>query len=371
MIQSNRQPGSAFKPLLYAAGLENGYTPASVLLDSPQALGGADHNLNWKPRNYDGKFEGQMTFRKSLEHSRNIPTIKLVQDIGVQKTIDFVTRLGFEADMPKDLSISLGSFGVNLENIVKAYAVFPNGGRKVKLRSILSIKDRFGNIYTFENEPDSENKEEQITPAQQEAEEVKPKIVPPQEGELANKTPEGPAINPFLLNLTEKQVYDERLAYLMTNLLRGVIRYGTGRQTAHISSFIGGKTGTTNSYVDAWFVGFSSNLVTGVWTGFDDNKTMGFGETGAKSALPIWREYMREGIKRRGERDFIAPEGIINVLVDRDTGKVANSNTTNSFMESFVEGTEPGAEEIPENIEEIQDNPGQIILEDEDYYNDQ
>jgi penicillin-binding protein 1A len=151
VVQSNRQPGSAFKPILFAAGLENGFTPASVLLDSPSALGGADASLNWKPRNYDGKFKGQMTFRTALEHSRNIPTIKLVQEVGVKKITDFIKRIGVEVELPQDLSISLGSFGINLENLVKSYAIFPNGGKKIDLKSIISIKDRYGNLYSFEH----------------------------------------------------------------------------------------------------------------------------------------------------------------------------------------------------------------------------
>ncbi len=373
ILQSNRQPGSAFKPILFAVGLENGFTPSSIILDSPQALGGAEEGLNWKPRNYDGKFQGQMTFRTALEKSRNIPTIKLVQEVGVQRFIDFVSRVGLDVDLPKDLSISLGSFGVNMTNLVKAYAIFPNGGRRLKLKSILSIKDRFGGIYSFENKDESEEK-----PVEPEggklAEEVKVTESPVEGAEVATditQVEDKPAVNPYLINLDKDQVYDERLAYIMTNLMKGVIKHGTGKSTRNISSFIGGKTGTTNSYVDAWFVGFSSNLVTGVWTGFDDNKTLGWAETGAKSALPIWREFMEAGIARRGERDFPIPEGIINVLIDKGTGRLANSNTTDPFMESFVEATEPGAEEVSEDLDEIKENPGQIILEDEDYYADQ
>jgi penicillin-binding protein 1A len=378
VIQSNRQPGSAFKPLIFAAGLENGFTAASILLDSPQALGGADSNLNWKPRNYDGKFKGQMTFRTSLEKSRNIPTIKLVQEVGVKKITDFIKRIGVEVELPQDLSISLGSFGINLENLVKSYAIFPNGGKKIDLKSIISIKDRYGNLYSFEQEEEEDLEILDIAAMSK----VNEPIVDKKPDEEKSDDEEGEKneediaaeeeqINPYLLNLGGDQVYDERLAYLMTNLLRGVVQYGTGRNTSNISSFIGGKTGTTNSYVDAWFVGFSSNLVTGVWTGFDNNKTMGWAESGAKSALPIWRGFMESGLRRRGERDFTPPEGIVNVLIDRKSGKLAGSNTKESFMESFVEGTEPGVEEVVEDIEDIEENPGQIILEDDDYYSDQ
>src|SRR5690606_24465081 len=165
VVQSNRQPGSAFKPLIYATGLENGYTPASILLDSPQALGGVDSSLNWKPRNYEGNFEGEVTFRKALVHSKNVPTIKLAQDVGVEKIIKFVERLKIQTELPHDLSISLGSFGVNLLDLVKAFAIFPNGGRMIKLKSILNVTDRNGKTYHLENITlEGEKKEEALKP---------------------------------------------------------------------------------------------------------------------------------------------------------------------------------------------------------------
>ncbi|MEX0799463.1 MAG: PBP1A family penicillin-binding protein [Bacteriovoracaceae bacterium] len=367
-VQSNRQPGSAFKPVIYAAGLENGFTPATMLLDSPQALGGADDSLSWKPRNYDGKFKGEMTFRKALETSRNMPTIRLTQDVGVSRIRNLVERLNVDADLPKDLSVSLGSFGMNLLDLVKAYSIFPNGGRKVKLKSIISIKDRFGKVHHLEDanqDPGLEDEKIEIAandsslkkPADEQ--EKAPDSIE-EEGEV--KTEE----NPFLQSLNEDQVYDARLAYLMTNLLKGVIQNGTGRGAKNISSFIGGKTGTTNNYVDAWFLGFSSKIVTGVWTGFDNNDTLGWGETGAKSALPIWKDFMELGLKKYGEYDFPTPGGIVNVAIDPKTGKLAKSNTSSSFMEAFVEGTEPGSfqEEVENNTQDLTDS----FMEDEEYY---
>ena len=176
--------------------------------------------------------------------------------------------------------------------------------------------------------------------------------------------------NPFLTGLVGDQVYDSRLAFVMTNLLRGVVLYGTGRSAKEVSSFLGGKTGTTNNYVDAQFIGFSSNLVTGVWTGFDNNESLGFGETGARSALPIWKEFMRAGIKRYGENDFRVPSGIVNVVIDRETGRLARSGSARAFTESFAEGTEPGAE--PDNKSEvIIPETGGPIYEEDEYFNNQ
>ena len=180
-------------------------------------------------------------------------------------------------------------------------------------------------------------------------------------------------INSFLLNLNDEQVYDTRLAYIMTKLLQGVVLNGTGRKAKDISSFLGGKTGTTNLYIDALFVGFSANVVTGVWTGFDSNETLGWGETGAKSALPIWRSYMKDYLKKYGELDFKAPSGIINVLIDKKKGVQVEDKVSDVMMEVFVEGTEPGnvdadADEI---ILDNQEKEGEktSILEDDAFFN--
>jgi len=369
-VQSNRQPGSAFKPIIFASGIENGFTPASILLDSPQALGGVDDSLSWKPRNYDGKFKGEMTLRKALETSRNIPTIRLSQQVGVDKIKNLVERVKVDAELPNDLSVSLGSFGINLLDLVKLYSIFPNGGRKVKIKSIISITGRDGKLHFLEDrqqDPGLKDEDEPSEPIKDDISEAleKPKeIALDENGEPIEEEKED--INPFLVNLNEDQVYDSRLAYIMTNLLKGVIQNGTGRGARNISSFIGGKTGTTNNYVDAWFLGFSSKLVTGVWTGFDNNDTLGWGETGAKSALPIWKAFMDLGIKRLGEYDFQTPSGIVNVSINPVTGKLSKSGGQNSFMESFVEGTEPGS--VDEETEKDEEDNTSINYVDEDYY---
>ncbi|TDJ09501.1 MAG: PBP1A family penicillin-binding protein [Deltaproteobacteria bacterium] len=346
-LQSKRQPGSCFKPFLYAAGLEEGMTPASIIIDSPEALAGVDETLKWKPRNYDGKFKGPITFRHALEHSRNVPTIKLANKLGIRKILEFIKRIDLNAEVDQDLSIALGSFGISLIDIVKAYGIFPNKGKLIRTKAIISVMDRDGNpveINFFKREVP------QIT-------EVEPEILEEE--------------NPYLENLAGDYVYDARLSYLMTNLLRGVILYGTGRGARRISPFIGGKTGTTNNYVDAWFLGFSANLVTGVWTGFDNNQTLGWGETGAKAALPIWREFMKEGLKKFGERDFVPPKGIVNVLVDKETGELAKDSAKVAFMESFVEGTQPGTIKAPKEEDKEPGEESKIILEDDEYYNAQ
>lgn len=365
-IQSKRQPGSAFKPLLFAAALENGFNPSSIIMDSPETLGGVDSSLNWKPRNYDGKYKGPMTFRNSLEQSRNVPTIKIAEQLGVPAILDFAERIGFNAKLDEDLSLALGSFGVTLVDIVKTYGIFPNGGKRFETKSIISVTDRDGNPVIFE-EKKEEDLEDVSIPTPVPTEESEPEEVA--EGEGTEEVEEVKE-NPFLVSLGGDQVYDPRLAYLMTNLLRGVVLHGTGRSAKDVSLYIGGKTGTTNNYVDAWFIGFSSNVSTGVWTGFDDNKTIGWPESGAKASLPIWRGYMKESIKKYGEREFRVPIGIVNVKVDKGTGKPVKNNFDTSFMESFVEGTEPGSEVNENQKEEPSDNIDNI-LEEDDFYNNQ
>lgn len=324
VIQSARQPGSSFKPFIYAAALENGYTPVTSLLDMPQALGGAEDSLSWKPRNYDGEFKGPMTFRYALEVSRNIPAIRLLQDVGVNKMTELVARFGMKADLPKDMTISLGSFGISLAELVRGYAVFPNGGKRIPLRNVTSIKDRYGKSYT-------------------------PHIYRPVESDLpkVESTPsdvegEAPKIsgNLFHQNLKDNQVYDPRLAYIMTNLLNGVVLYGTGAPAASVSGNLGGKTGTTSSFVDALFVGFSQNLVVGAWTGFDDNRPLGYGESGTKAALPMWIDYMSAAVGKMGAPNFNVPSGITHVSINKQSGRPVPAGQ-GGFMEAFVEGFDP------------------------------
>jgi len=361
-LQSKRQPGSSFKPLLYAAALENGYTPSSIIIDSPETLGGVDQSLNWKPRNYDGKFKGPVTFRNSLEQSRNVTTIKIASDLGVKKIVDFSKRIGFNAELDKDLSLALGSFGVTLVDIVSTYAIFPNGGLRLKPRSILSIHDRNGNEVAFD-ERQADLRVVEVKDTDDQSSNEKEKSMSDSDDEPENKVKE----NRYTDFLKGDQIYDRRLAYIMTNLLKGVVHHGTGRGTRSVSNYLGGKTGTTNNYVDAWFIGFSPRLATGVWTGLDDNGTLGWGETGAKSALPAWREFMRASIKKYGESEFAAPIGIVNVKVDKETGKVIKKQGKQGFLEAFVEGDLPGKSKFIKK-EELSDS---ILLEEDDFYNNQ
>lgn len=350
VIQSSRQPGSSFKPFIYAASLENGYNPSSILMDTPQALGGVDETLSWKPRNYDGEFNGPMTFRNALEVSRNIPTVRLVQDLGVAKINNFVNRLHINADLPKDMSLSLGSFGISLAELTKGFAIFPNGGRAIRLKHILSITDR--------------NNKKYLPPAADAGwkESAKPAPAP----EAAEAAPTNS--NPFQQGLTSTQVYDRRLAYVMTNILRGVTLYGTASAAGKLGSNFGGKTGTTNNFVDALFVGFSQNLVVGTWAGFDDNRPMGYGEGGGKTALPIWIDYMASAIQKFGAPEFPIPEGISHVLINKATGKPIDPGASNGFMESYVTGFDQTSSPAGFDSE---GKPANSTIDDDEYFMNQ
>lgn len=354
-IQSLRQPGSSFKPFIYAASLENGYTPSSILMDSPQALGGVDNSLSWKPRNYDGEFKGPMTLRNALEVSRNIPTVRLVQDLGVNKLHDFIGRWHIKAQIPKDMSLSLGSFGISLAELTKGYAVFPNGGKAIRLMHITSIKDRSGKAYTIPAADSNWPAEKNPSPA---AENTDGAVTPPQG-------------NPFLAGLNSTQVYDPRLAYVMSNILRGVTLYGTAAAAGRLSTNIGGKTGTTNNYIDALFVGFSANLVVGTWVGFDDNRPLGYGETGGKTALPMWMDYMAAAITKFGAPEFPVPEGVVQMLVNKETGKPVSPGSS-GFLESFVAGFDPNSDTTGVFDQNAQSRDGKpTSLDDASYWENQ
>lgn len=343
-VQSKRQPGSAFKPFIYASALENGFTPSSVLLDTPQALNGVDKEVDWKPRNYDGKFKGFLTLRKSLEESRNVPTITLLRKMGLHKLEKFLKRLGLNLSREIDLSIALGSFGFSLLDMTRLYSLFPNGGKAIQPKTITSITARDGEDLTLKEQEELAKKNDKVN---------KNVIV---DGRLN-----------FQSGLSGTQILDPKLSFIMTQMLKGVIDNGTGRKASYVHPEIGGKTGTTNSYIDAWFIGFSSNMVTGVWTGFDDNKTLGHGESGAKAAMPIWSDYMQKAVKLRKPGKFISPSGVIAVKINRRTGKIAQAEKPEeTSTEYFVKGTEPGG---LYSEERKFDEMG--IIDDEDYYSSQ
>lgn len=291
-IQSRRQPGSAFKPVIYTAALLKGYTPASVIIDSPIVFEDSETSFKWKPDNYEKKFHGPTLLRDALAQSRNIISIKLLRDIGIEETIETARMLGITSPLSHDLSIALGSSGVSLLELVTTYSIFANEGNLIEPIFITKIIDRNGNVLEM-----------------REAE--------------------------------KKRVLDRATAYIMTNLLESVVKSGTGRRVRALNRPVAGKTGTTNELNDAWFIGFTPRYITGAWVGFDEEQPLGRGETGARAASPIWLGFMQEVLTDKPVRVFPVPEGVVFSKIDAETGLLPIPESKKTRFEVFKEGTAP------------------------------
>lgn len=319
-IHSRRQPGSAFKPFIYAAALEKGFTPSTLLMDSPVEYMGHDGGSYWAPKNYDKHFMGPITFRNALAHSRNVVTVKILEDVGVGFTLKFIKKFGIESQIKRDLSIALGTSGVSMLEMTAGFGVFANGGEKVKPIFIKKIVTMKGEVLE-ENYPyvESEEKEE----AENEEEE--------------SEKPPSPVLN--------ERVISPQNAFIMTHLLQGVIQHGTGQRAKILGRPIAGKTGTSSDYIDAWFIGYTPSLLTGVWVGFDDKTSLGKQETGARAALPIWIGFMDQALKDTPIETFKPPEGLTLVKVNLETGLPGDGDTPATILEAFVEGSVPWEKE--------------------------
>ena len=296
--QSRRQPGSAFKPFIYAAALDKGYTAATMIIDSPVVFEDTERDFIWKPNNYKKKFFGPTLFREALVKSRNIVTIKILQDIGIDYAINYSRRLGIISNMNRDLSIALGSSGLSLLEIVNAYSVFSNLGYLIEPVFITKIYDRDGNLLE------------------------------------ASK-------------LIRKKVIDMSTAYIMTNILESVVQSGTGWRIKALQRPVAGKTGTTNNLFDAWFIGYTPRYTTGVWVGLDQEAPLGKSETGSRAASPIWLDFMKNILKGKPAKTFNVPEGLVFAKIDAKTGLLPIKESEKTIFECFKEGTIP-TEHTPE-----------------------
>lgn len=328
--QAHRQPGSAFKPFIYGAALEKGYTPVSEVVDRPVVYTDPVSGFVWAPRNYGRHFYGPMPLRNALKKSVNNATVHLFRDLGVDFVIDYASRFGIRSPLERDLSLALGSSSMTLLELTTAYSVFPNKGRLIAPRFIRRVSRRNGTVLLEDvllGDPGKGSAGDELEIAQAGASEP---AAPGLEAEGTSS--EGPG----------DRVISEASAYLMSDLLSAVVQEGTGRGLRRLGRPLAGKTGTTNEQGDAWFMGFSPDLTTGVWVGHDDNRLLGFGETGAGAALPVWRDFMRVALADLEIRDFEVPaELIVFERIDRDTGLLADSNTQNAYFQPFLEGTEP------------------------------
>ena len=293
-VQAHRQVGSAFKPIVYTAAIDRGYTPVSMLMDTPASFQTGPHQPPYSPLNYDRKFEGPVTLRHALEQSRNVPAVRVMEQLGPTQVIAYARRLGLQGSLPPFLAVALGAAEATLIDITSAYSAYPNQGVRMKPYGVMKVSDREGNILE-ENRPEP------------------------------------------------KDAIRADTAYVMTHLLRGVVQRGTGARAAALKWPIGGKTGTTDDYTDAWFIGFDPDISIGVWVGYDVKRSMGPAGTGSDSALPIWIEIMRAWIGDRTDPPaFDAPGNIVFAAVDRYSGEAAVDGIPGAITEAFIAGTQPG-----------------------------
>jgi len=297
--QAKRQPGSAFKPFIFTAAFDKGMTPATILMDSPVIYRDTLKDSLWKPRNFSEKFYGPTTLRTALIKSRNLVTIKLLKEIGIDYAADYVVNMGITTPLARDLSMALGTSGITLLDMVRGYGIFANGGKRVKPLFIKKIVDRTGNMVE-ENRPEAE------------------------------------------------QAVDPGIAYITSHLLQEVVKGGTGWRVRALGRPVAGKTGTTNDLKDAWFMGFTPSLVAGVWVGFDDLKPLGKYETGSRAASPIFLYFMKKALEGTSIESFSPPEGVVFAKIDPETGALAGPGSEKYIFECFLEGTEP-TETVPED----------------------
>ena len=305
--QALRQPGSAFKPFVYAVALENNYTPSSLVLDAPLVLDQGVDLKKWKPENYGKKFYGLSTLRVGLEKSRNLMTVRIAQNLGVDKITNFTKRMNIYKKPEELLSISLGSAETTLLNLTSAYCSFVNGGKLIKPVMIDRIQDGEGNTI-INNENRKCTNCDKISYTGKEF----PKIEDDYEKVLSPQT-----------------------AYQLTSILQGVVERGTGKKLRKLGLNLAGKTGTTNNNTDAWFIGYTSNLVIGVYVGMDNPQPLGKFETGSKAALPIFEEFVKNAVKKSDARPFKVPKDITLMVVDPNTGNKAKFSSKNTIIESY------------------------------------
>ena len=330
VTQSRRQPGSAFKPIIYAAAIDRGLTPSTIIVDSPVSFTDTAGNV-WSPKNYDEKFKGPVTVRQALAESRNVPTVKILQRTGVGFVLKYARRLGISSPLGKNLSLALGSGEVTLFELTRAFAVFDSQGKRVRPVFIRKIVNREGQIIAVNRRvPDPNAKDSR-----------KEEPGPPGDDEPFLKQA---SANPD--DFPPGNVISRSTAYQISDLLQGVVKYGTGKKVLPLGRPAAGKTGTTNDLRDAWFIGFTPELVTGVWVGFDQEKPLGYKETGGRAAAPIWLYYMQKALEGEPVLDFEVPRTITFARVDYDTGLPASEGGGGkTIFEAYKEGQEPGAGE--------------------------
>jgi penicillin-binding protein 1A len=353
VIQAERQPGSAFKPFIYSTAMENGFTPASLINDAPVVFNDPGIEAVWRPENYSGRFFGPTRIREALFKSRNLVSIRLVRAIGVPETINHVQRFGFdESKLPKNLSIALGSVTISPLELARGFSVLANGGYLVEPYFVLRTENSDGDILEQANPRrvcrECETTDEVIQEDRSAAAvEVSANAAAAPNSETPSLEDEQPKIEEVAPEPAPR-VISARNAWIMNSMMRDVIRRGTGRRALTLGrKDLAGKTGTTNDQRDAWFSGFNPSIVATTWVGFDQLQPLGRGETGARAALPMWIDFMREALRDAPETLLEQPEGLVTVRIDPDTGRLAGAGDDNAIFETFYSELAP--EKLAEN----------------------
>ncbi|BCA78224.1 PBP1A family penicillin-binding protein [Desulfuromonas sp. AOP6] len=325
VLQAKRLPGSAIKPLIYAAALDKGYTPATIVYDTPiiyKETAESGEETSWRPKNYSEKFYGAVRVRDALTHSYNVITIKILEDIGIRYASNYVSKLGVSSPIARDLTLALGSSALTPFELASAYTVFANGGVRVRPTYITKVVDRHGYVL------------ESIDPAD---------------------FPGGPNKNQRLIQQSPERVISPETAYLITNMMESVVQKGTGFRARALGRPVAGKTGTTNNLKDAWFVGYVPQLVAVSWVGYDQEQPLGDKETGSRAAAPAWVEFMKEAVAGLPPLDFPVPDSIEFRAIDPQTGLLAVEDSANVTIEAFAPGTAPTRYALDEKKPSAQD----------------
>jgi penicillin-binding protein 1A len=339
VIQARRQPGSAFKPFVYSAALENGFTPASVVLDAPVVFEDDANEDTWRPENATQQFYGPTRLREALVRSRNLVSVRLMRAMGTAYTMDYLTRFGFErADLPDDLTLALGSLQLTPAELAAGFATFANGGFRVQPYYLERIADATGST-VFESHP-------RVVCGDCEAEGVGERLPELRGGDVDALISAYDAVRGGRGYLPADQVAPRAItrqnAYLLADMMGDVIRRGTARRALVLNRpDIAGKTGTSNDHHDAWFCGFNARLVAAAWVGFDQEASLGAGEEGGRTAVPIWIHFMREALRGTSESPVPAPEGLVTVKISPATGLLASADDPAGVFETFIEGHLP------------------------------
>jgi len=358
ITQAYRQPGSNFKPFIYSAALEHGDTAASIYKDTPVVLEDKVLEDFWRPTNYSNRFYGPTRLREALVKSRNLVSVRVLQELGIPRAVRYSQRFGFEPrSLPKNLSLVLGSGDLTPVRLAAAYGVFANGGYLVEPRFIDRIEDNAGNVIFQSSAVQFCEVEEQCAEVnKQNGDETAIEavtVVGDEDAEEEIAAEEATGVPTAPLVLAAPRIIEERNAYIMRSILREVVSRGTARRAKALGrSDIGGKTGTTNDLYDAWFTGFNSSVVATAWVGYDEQRSMGPKESGGVAALPMWIDYMKVALEGVPEDNDIQPQGLANVRIDSKTGKLANAGAADSYFEYFREENVPTEYAEPQQVRE-------------------